>query len=717
MAQNFDNRNDGMDELARLLARDRERNAPEDMAVSRPPGIPDVGILSRTLIQSCMTKWILPARLRNGDNRELLFVGENYIHIKEVVPDASVDFRLRHRQTLPYIESSIKAVALLGYTDVLSSKEDESKLPSLSETMANIEQPKAERRDYPIQILVVALESGWLQLLTPDHDAQADGQYIKFKCKRIALPVLGAPAITPNARITADPSSRAFAVAAPFDYIVVYNNHDRGMLSASIKANKDNWNPIHEERLINVPGRIVGVEFLHPGDKPNDVVLLIISAQGRQSFMTCYTWIHGEGPNNRRTILDRQPLVAETGSLCNMVIPMANSPDFLLIHGDTVDLYSNVLSGRPDMFNIANKESNWDAEPSFPANSKCRPQFTAWARPARTPGFKEEFIFFIREDGVVRHYHRHSTRSVPCGEIGNSGVLDCHVNTAFASFCPSSRLPDYIIAAGDMSDGEFHSVGVNQVRHPEAQDEKKDAVMGLVKLKGLPDWSPVMDMQIIQEHNQSTRPSLMVTNGRQPFGAFSEPRIGHEGELTYVLYLEEDLVGCNGMWLLRESDKLAHCICSYPDSSLVHTISSDWKVGESGISIYREEETKFAGVLKDCDGSGKPVVCVVTANFVTLQYFGLDEAERIKPIQDDICVAFGRYTYLFLASRISHDQSRIQVYQVEGKTLRLRTEVFIVAEVTALQYHVYGGKEYMIVASSDGESFGSSVLNYVPLRD
>jgi hypothetical protein len=48
-------------------------------------GIPKVGLLSRTVIQSPMAQWILPARIRHPDKNDVIFVGDNFIQIKTLL--------------------------------------------------------------------------------------------------------------------------------------------------------------------------------------------------------------------------------------------------------------------------------------------------------------------------------------------------------------------------------------------------------------------------------------------------------------------------------------------------------------------------------------------------------------------------------------------------------------------------------------------------------
>lgn len=723
MASDILSNGDGATRLSiqQLLSRDRERNALPDMTVQRRQAAPDVGILSRTLIPSSMTKWIIPARLRPGENMQLLFVGENCVHIKEVVPDVRVDFRLRHRQTLPFPTNHIRAVALVGQRTTAPSSQEDTKLPSVYDTMANIKTEQDERlREYPVQVLVLALESGHLQLLTPDFDSQDQQTYLPFKSRRIALPTPEPRTLAPGARIAVDPFSRAFAVSAAFDSIVVYNTRSSMYLTTLLNADPRNWNPIDKEQILSVPGCIVSVEFLNATSFGQEVVMIVLTAVGRRNMLFCYTW----DPANFDIRLVFQYMVRPSstgGSLCNLMIPMARSPNFLLIHGDTVNVYTDILGGNPTMYNITNKQSNWDAEPTLPASSKRRPQFTAWSRVARVSGHQEEYVNFVREDGIVRHYSRHAkTSAVPWGEIANSGHLDCHVDTAFAVFSPVSNGPDYVIAAGDMSCGELHSVGENYLRREPANE--KMLAMEFVKQTSFHDWAPMMDMQITQAGD---RAALTVISGRQPFGAVSEMRSGFEAQITAMVdlsQLDESLLGANAMWTL--TDKVTgnvHCICSYPDQSIAVQVTRAGDVEPSSLQLDTEHETLYAGVCgpiphsREASQSSRPVAIIVNTSTITLQHLD-DEMEAVVsiPCPQPVIGATHCGDSLITAARTDVQQTALQLWRLHADTIKVEpvgVPMIVHGELTALNAYASDNDTLVIAATRSEFIFVFSVVS------
>lgn len=76
-------------DIGEILARNREPpSVPVKPARWRPP---ITGLLSRTVIQGPVIQWVLPARIRHPDKNDVVFVGENYIQIKELVESGHLE--------------------------------------------------------------------------------------------------------------------------------------------------------------------------------------------------------------------------------------------------------------------------------------------------------------------------------------------------------------------------------------------------------------------------------------------------------------------------------------------------------------------------------------------------------------------------------------------------------------------------------------------------
>jgi hypothetical protein len=391
-----------------------------------------------------------------------------------------------------------------------------------------------------------------------------------------------------------------------------------------------------------------------------------------------------------------------------MIIPMVSTPDFLLVHGSTVNLYKDVLTGSPRVLNVVNKKSNWETEPMHPASSKRRPQFTAWCRPERYPGYKGEFIFLIREDGAIRHYQR--LRGQMAGTVGNSENFGCHVNTAVTSFILTKHSPDYLIAAGDMSPGEFLSVGVNVVRDSKDEAMTRDTQMGLVKQATLPDWSPIMDMQVMQGARIHGRASIVTTAGRQPFGAINELRIGYEAQISSLVdlsQLDESLVGAHGVWALLDPTHTGHhYICSYPGQTIVVFMSKDEQLETSKLQVDAEQSTIFATITP------YGLVIMVSESSITSQrlfeYTDMEVDPGVTRIQPEgrIVAACYHDRYILQAIRTRMNTSKLQLYELHPNLTRLvptGDALTFADEITAITMFDSLGLTYALVTTSNHE--------------
>ena len=76
-------------DIGEILARNRE--APAASVKPAQSQRPMTGLLSRTVIQGPVIQWILPARIRHRDKNDVVFVGDNYIQVKELVESGHLE--------------------------------------------------------------------------------------------------------------------------------------------------------------------------------------------------------------------------------------------------------------------------------------------------------------------------------------------------------------------------------------------------------------------------------------------------------------------------------------------------------------------------------------------------------------------------------------------------------------------------------------------------
>jgi hypothetical protein len=275
----------------------RGQDAEDDYKVQRPRRArKGIGLLSRTLIRSPMMKWIIPARIRHKDFNDLIFIGENTVHIKQVLQGGF----LRDVGTKADFPSQIRSAAILG-TQV------ESRLVKPEDLGHEKLEPPKELSELPPQILVLALESAelWFLVLDPTHQ----GKTLRCHESPVQLPVLKSSLRNPGRLLVADPLSRAIAVAASCDTIMLYGLKDRESLNDEYIANRNNWNPILHERQINVEGTILAMDFINPDSVHRDhIVLVIITHVGSRNKIMCYDWNVADGPQALRMIVKNHNL-------------------------------------------------------------------------------------------------------------------------------------------------------------------------------------------------------------------------------------------------------------------------------------------------------------------------------------------------------------------------------------------------------------------------
>jgi hypothetical protein len=416
-----------------------------------------------------MTKWILSARIRSPDLHELLFIGENEVRIKEILPDGD----LRRLTTIKNFPSQIRAAAVIGEELELTTTTDDPFIKmenSQRGRKAKIEAPSG----FPPQVLVLALESAELRFLIFDTSRP---NRLHFRQTSFPLPIYRTLYKTPGRTISVDPLARALIVSASSNTILVFSLKSRATLEAEDAVNPNQWNPIFQERQLYVDGSILAIDFLHPGPgNENHIVLVIVAIVGGVSRLSCYEWEQARGLEGIRPVVESIRLPkSETDSSaafefrsptetapehCNLMIPMANSPSFLLVHGSDVRICRNILSGSPDVIDVPARA--WEQDPRHWASSSRRPAYTAWTRCARIASWKNrgnESLYLIREDGVIRNYTRGN--DLGTGSLGNAGQFDCTVSTAVSSFLLHLRHPDCLVAAGDMCNGQVVAVSTH----------------------------------------------------------------------------------------------------------------------------------------------------------------------------------------------------------------------------------------------------------------
>jgi hypothetical protein len=136
---------------------------------------PVLGMLSQTIIQSPTVQWVLPARLRHKNKRDVVFAGDYCVQIRESVGSG----HLEDVVTKADFDTKILSVKVISIHDEIGLE------AQIKEGAAHGPQGMHDGCDLPPQILVLALDSKELVFLYATESA--DGR-VEFVHARRPLP-------------------------------------------------------------------------------------------------------------------------------------------------------------------------------------------------------------------------------------------------------------------------------------------------------------------------------------------------------------------------------------------------------------------------------------------------------------------------------------------------------------------------------------------------
>lgn len=515
---------------------------------SSPPtgddGVPSrrtVGILTKTVIRSPVVSWLLHARLRHRKLNDVVFVGEDYIHVKQV----GADGYLEHIATKDDFDARIRAASIFS-NDLESLDEDLVVKPENDDTASG-------SRLAPPEFVVLTLDTNVLVFLF--LAVSSDGRF-RFVQQACPMPKFDCPSWEPGERLAVDPQSRALAVAANERQVVIYSAKTGEQIKKELEEADRNWCPVSAEQPIEIEGVILHIDFLIPpsGDE-NHVILLLIVIDQRKTKAIWIDWYHTSDlqPNtsnlHHAQVHPGQPLdTINTAS--SLLIPLRNAA-FMLITGSEVKLWKDLLSGSATGVTL----SPLEAEPKNPGDSPRHPAWVSWCRPRRSHAARrdKDHLYLVREDGLV--FLVHAMAETDRIVSSSAGHFECHVGTAFASLNNDTKDPDILAVAGDMSTGRVVSIG--HWPHHRVNELSWSDTMAMELIETIPSWASATDLitNIMRHaHGKSARSmhssaSVLVTSGRQPYGSITELRHGFEARLFARWGLEsQGLESVTGAW-------------------------------------------------------------------------------------------------------------------------------------------------------------------------
>lgn len=500
------------------------------------PWPPKMGLLTRTIVQSPVIRYILHVRIRHQRFNDVVFVGDRFVHVKQVKEGG----HLHHVATKDDFDANIRTAKVFNVSDDESTPEDE--------LLIKQEDPTANCP--PPQLVVLTLDTNdliFIYLNTVDRVP-------RFVHQGIPLPSFPRTLWQPGQHLAVDPSSRALAVAASEDQVVIYSAKDKERIKQQLQTADANWCPVSYERVLKVEGVIQHADFLlPPSDDTNHVILLLIVIESGKTKAIRIEWQHSQDIHTAH--LYRPQVLGTARSVPGLLIPLRNA-NFLLINGNDGVIWKDILSGAANEQTVLRLQD--EPSPLYPGCSPRYPMWASWCRPRRNASAQaqRDHFYLAREDGkafLIIASNIPGDRQIRL-DCADAGELHCHIGTAFASL-GDSHDPDILAAAGDMSSGRVVSIGRFPTKRLLGSMTRAESMApNLIEL--IPNWASVTDMvasNLPQASSRSvrSRDGVFVTSGKQPFGAVSELRKGIEARLTVYFGLE-DLRLVSDVYILPE---------------------------------------------------------------------------------------------------------------------------------------------------------------------
>ncbi|KAI9375703.1 mono-functional DNA-alkylating methyl methanesulfonate N-term-domain-containing protein [Aspergillus egyptiacus] len=532
--------------------------------------IPEIGILTHTLVSSPIIQWVLPARLRSRYKNDVVFIGERSLQIKEAISGT----HLEEVNSKSDFDAYIMAAKVVNVSTELPW-EAQMRLGS-----SNADATLELQKDLPPQIMVLSLASKELVFLYLSRDT---GQFIHY---HRPLPSDVSTFERFGRNIAVEPRSRAVAVSASCGYFGVFILKNPPALQAQMSENQ--LDPVAEERFFRIEGDILFMEFLYPKPEDGDrIILLLLVSQEQTTHAVCYEWTAQQALRQSHPRITRKSLPPED-RLPTMIIPLTKASSFMLVTPTSMSIYKNKLdfAGQPNKYPIP-----------LPDHEQQRsPLWNRWARPLRNwlHNQKHDDIYLCREDGRINYLGIGNE-----GEIENQaqlGHLLCDVDAAFDILDIGYEGGDLLLAAGSTGDGGLF---VQKAR------EQPRCVQKFM------NWSPVTDSVIVKPP-QSLAPTIDNVTGDRLFvasassfgrGAVVELRHGIEAQIGLLISLEE-LSGSRDIWTLPDSTNGGvFILTSDPISSTVLYLPADFgeeisAVDEEGCGLDLNAATLAAGYIE-----------------------------------------------------------------------------------------------------------------------
>lgn len=175
-------------DIHQVLSQNRLKESTKDTTAGvkdpQPPPPPLMGILTQKLVDSPVVKWIIPARMRHKSKKDVVFVYDRNIAIKQIGIGSEEGAMWTVAMKTDFY-SSIRSVGVIGLPTDEFEPLPEGQDAILKEESQDREPTVSSRLDFPPHMLVLALASRKLVFLTAFDDV---GGQVQFVSREIELP-------------------------------------------------------------------------------------------------------------------------------------------------------------------------------------------------------------------------------------------------------------------------------------------------------------------------------------------------------------------------------------------------------------------------------------------------------------------------------------------------------------------------------------------------
>ncbi|KAG6017036.1 hypothetical protein E4U54_008585 [Claviceps lovelessii] len=658
---------------------------------------PSCGVLSRTIVESPIVHWILPARLRSEAHNDIAFVGDHSVQISELRRDGQLHEVARKSD----FGCRIRSAAVLGdplqhdlddddQADIIKSEDEDTLMQEVSGT-ADVVQDQA----LPPQLLVLMLESGDTMYicLRRQPDSALDFVFTKHEGPK-NLAYLGH-------LLSIDSSSRYMAAASPDGILVIYEFRSMQEINERYRDH-GLIDPVKSTRIRALKGIIQKLEFLYP--RPEDdyhiILLLIVTKKERSSAepvsrMVIYEWEVGD---NLREVFAGEKIgnrLPKEHRMPSLLIPLRFNTAFIAVSQPDIGIVKDCLSGAA-VFEVL--QTNTPRRTRL-HHGQEKPLWTAWSRPFRRKEYfeKTDIIYLAREDGAIIHIEIDAPELVP--SVTNVGCLDTNINTAFST--AYDIFSDVLVIGGDSGPGGIWKLAPRT---------------DLERVSELPNWSPVVDVATSArsswpEPNISySKPDMLLSaSGRGIKGNVTQWRWGIQGRIGLEIDPGEPTRRSWGFSV--DSGPGSHGLyglLALPNASIVLRFSKDF----AQVDSLEADSTAFdlASRTLDAYQTDSGLIIQVTEGSISLisaSHNSRHALEDILPMRDQTAEnAFCGNDVVALTTTNSRSASQIHTIAINGMQTSLIQSWNIPGEVTCGAIFDIAGTKLVIAASAvDGISW------------